>query len=207
MFNQLTGFAVGTELSTTNIILILILYLVFILAIVGAYIYFSLALMTIAKKTNTKDPWLAWIPIGNMILLSRIAKMHWWPILLMIPAMISLVIGVIAMTMGAIVTGMISVTIYFIVIIILSVYSTIWTWKMFKSVNRPGWWSLITIIFMPIYIIFSIAQMAIAAMITAILTMITYLVFLGIAAWGNKSVENTKSIKPTIIKKKLTKKK
>ncbi|MBI1941575.1 MAG: hypothetical protein HYS33_08730, partial [Acidobacteria bacterium] len=33
------------------------------------YVYSSLALQTIAKKTNTENAWLAWIPIANVILM------------------------------------------------------------------------------------------------------------------------------------------
>ncbi len=52
----------------------------------GAYIYFSLALQTIAKKTNTPNGWLAWIPIANLFLMLNISKKPlWWFILLLIP--------------------------------------------------------------------------------------------------------------------------
>lgn len=61
-------------------------FLVF-LAIIGvAYVYYSLALQTIAKKTNTENPWLAWIPIVNIILMLNIAKKPlWWIVLCLIP--------------------------------------------------------------------------------------------------------------------------
>src|SRR5215467_850832 len=36
----------------------------FVLAI---YIYMAICLQTIAKKTNVQNPWLAWIPIANII--------------------------------------------------------------------------------------------------------------------------------------------
>jgi hypothetical protein len=41
---------------------------------------------TIAEKTNTENPWLAWIPIANIILLLNIAKKPiWWIVLFLIP--------------------------------------------------------------------------------------------------------------------------
>ena len=53
---------------------------------IAGYIYFALALQTIAKKTNTENGWLAWIPIANIILMLNIArKPIWWIILFLIP--------------------------------------------------------------------------------------------------------------------------
>jgi len=61
----------------------LFFFFIFALAI---YVYMALALQTIAKKTNTENPWLAWIPIANLILMLNIAKKPlWWIILCLIP--------------------------------------------------------------------------------------------------------------------------
>jgi len=50
------------------------------------YVYIALAMQTIAEKTNTENPWLAWIPIANIILLLNIAKKPiWWIVLCLIP--------------------------------------------------------------------------------------------------------------------------
>jgi hypothetical protein len=50
------------------------------------YVYMSLALQTIATKTNTENPWLAWIPIANIILMLMVAKKPlWWLLLFFIP--------------------------------------------------------------------------------------------------------------------------
>ena len=52
----------------------------------AAYIYMSLALQTIANKTNTPNAWLAWIPIANIFLMLQIAKKPlWWFILCLVP--------------------------------------------------------------------------------------------------------------------------
>lgn len=69
--------------------------MVFLLIAAAMYVYVSLALMTIAKKTNTENPWLAWIPIINIILMLNIAKKPlWWFILFLIP-LVNIVIAII----------------------------------------------------------------------------------------------------------------
>ena len=72
------------------------MFLTFFLVIAAAaYIYVALALQTIAQKTNTENPWLAWIPIGNIILMLNIArKPVWWILLFFIP-LVSIVIAII----------------------------------------------------------------------------------------------------------------
>jgi hypothetical protein len=61
--------------------------LIFVLLIcLAVYVYTALAVQTIAEKTNTENPWLAWIPIANIILLLNIAKKPiWWIVLFLIP--------------------------------------------------------------------------------------------------------------------------
>jgi len=54
--------------------------------IAAGYVYISLALQTIANKTNTENSWLAWIPIANIFLMLSIAKKPmWWFVLCLIP--------------------------------------------------------------------------------------------------------------------------
>jgi hypothetical protein len=61
------------------------LLFIFIFAL-AMYVYMALALQTIAKKTNTENAWLAWIPIVNIILMLNIAKKPlWWIVLCFIP--------------------------------------------------------------------------------------------------------------------------
>jgi Family of unknown function (DUF5684) len=61
----------------------------------AAYVYSSLALQTIAKKTNTENAWLAWVPIVNIVLMNNIAKKPtWWFVLWLIP-FVNLVIMII----------------------------------------------------------------------------------------------------------------
>ena len=67
----------------------------FLVVGVAVYVYMALALQTIARKTNTKNDWLAWIPIANMALLLEIArKPLWWLLLLVIP-LVNVVISIV----------------------------------------------------------------------------------------------------------------
>lgn len=70
--------------------------ILFILIFVAAlYIYIALALSTIATKTHTENPWLAWIPIANIVLMLNVAKKPiWWIVLFFIP-LVSLVMSII----------------------------------------------------------------------------------------------------------------
>lgn len=59
------------------------------------YVYMALCLMAIAKKTNTPNAVLAWIPIANVYLMCKVAgKPGWWLILLLIP-LVNIVIAII----------------------------------------------------------------------------------------------------------------
>jgi hypothetical protein len=60
--------------------------LVVLVICLAFYVYFSLAVMTIAKKTHTENGWMAWIPIINWLLWVNIAKKPvWWFVLFFIP--------------------------------------------------------------------------------------------------------------------------
>lgn len=54
--------------------------------ILAFYAYVSICLYRIAQRTKTEDPVLAWIPVANLYLLTKIGqKPGWWMILLLIP--------------------------------------------------------------------------------------------------------------------------
>lgn len=130
---------IGSGLPTGVFVISGIIYL-------AIYIYVALALMALAKKTQTQKAWLAFIPIANLYLMAKMAQMHWWPILLII--------------------GFIIPFLNFVLALVLTVYTVIWFWKIFTRVGRPGWWAIFSII--PF-------------------VNVVFLVFLGIAAWGNSN--------------------
>jgi magnesium-transporting ATPase (P-type) len=80
------------------------------------YVYYSLALQTIAKKTNTENAWLAWIPIVNFILMLNIAKKPlWWFILCLIPLVNIVVMIIVWMAIA-------------------------------EARNKPSWWGIMLIV-------------------------------------------------------------
>ena len=92
-------------------------FLLFILIFAAAmYVYMALAIQTIAQKTNTENPWLAWIPIVNIVLLLNIAKKPiWWFLLFLIP-FVNIVIAII-----------------------------VWM-GVAEARNKPNWWGILMIV-------------------------------------------------------------
>lgn len=87
------------------------------------YVYGALALMAIAKRTNTENPWLAWIPVANIYLMTKIAGIHpAWTLVILLP-LIPLV-GSLAIMI---------VMVYF------------W-WKIAEVRNKPGWWGILMLV-------------------------------------------------------------
>ena len=98
-------------------------FLVFVLIFIAFYVYMALALMTIAKKTNTKNAWLAWIPIANVYLMLKIAKLSGWWIFAILVAVIPF-IGSLAVAAGMI---------------------YVW-WRIAIARGKPGWWGILMIV-------------------------------------------------------------
>ncbi|MFH0875941.1 MAG: hypothetical protein V1859_08435 [archaeon] len=125
---DLLGTGVMPDLSFLGPILAIIAGLVifFIILAIIMYIYMGLALMKVAQRTKTEPAWLSWIPIGNVYLMSKIAKMPWWPMLLLLGALVPY-IG-------------------FLFMIAFYVFVFIWMWKICEVRGKPGWWTLITLV-------------------------------------------------------------
>lgn len=116
-----------TPVDTGVVGAILVVYWLFIIAF---YVYMAIALMIIAKKTNTPNGWMAWVPIANIILMLQIAKKPiWWIILLLIP-LVNVVIAIM-----------------------------VWM-KIAEARGKPNWWGIMLIVpgvnlIMPGYLAFS----------------------------------------------------
>jgi hypothetical protein len=72
----------------------------FIVLAIATYIYMAIVLMSIAKKTNTPNGWMAWIPIANIILALNIAGLPWYWVFAILVGAIP-VIGSLALCAGA----------------------------------------------------------------------------------------------------------
>lgn len=101
-----------------------------------AYLYFAFALFTIANKTNTANAWLAFIPFGNIYIMTKIAGKEWWWALIVIFAGIIPVIGSL-ISFGAMVYLILNIT---------------------KVRNKPTWVAILSVI--PVLNIIGIAILA-----------------------------------------------
>jgi hypothetical protein len=104
------------------------------------YIYTSLALSTIAKKTKTNNPWLAWIPIANVYLMLKIAKVNpmWMLAILFLPCtMLLMMIPFIGILFGFL---------YFLEILALGVGMIYVWWKICEARKYPGWVALLFLV-------------------------------------------------------------
>ncbi len=97
------------------------LILLFIILIIALYIYISLALMTIAHKTKTAYPWLAWIPIANIYLMVKISKQPWWVMLLFLIGLVPI----------------------FGLLVVIGLFTFLW-WNICEVRGKPGWLGLFT---------------------------------------------------------------
>jgi len=89
---------------------------------IALYLYSAYCLYHIAKKTNTENEWLAWIPLANIYLMVKIARLPVWWLLVFLTAFIP-VLNLLA--------------------IVLLGY--IW-WKIAEERRRPGWWGILMLI-------------------------------------------------------------
>ncbi len=80
------------------------------------YAYVAFCLYTIAKKTNTENPWLAWIPIANIVLACQIAGKPWWWVF------------------------------FFFIPIANVVFAILVMWRIAEIRNKPGWLGILMIV-------------------------------------------------------------
>jgi len=91
--------------------------LMFVVVIcLAGYVYMSLALQTIATKTNTENGWLAWIPIANIFLMLNVAKKPlWWFVLFLVP-LVNIVVAIMVWMAVA------------------------------EARHKPNWWGILTVV-------------------------------------------------------------
>ncbi|MFW6014622.1 MAG: hypothetical protein ACOCQG_05585 [Candidatus Nanoarchaeia archaeon] len=105
----------------------MVLWVLWLILMIGLYVYTSFAFMRIGEKAKDSTPGLAWIPyVGPVLIAYRSSGMHWWPWLLLI--------GILIPILG------------FFALIAFTVFMFIWYWKLFEAIGKPGWWPLMALI-------------------------------------------------------------
>lgn len=106
--------------SIGELVAIFLASVILIIIAIAIYVFWAIALMTIANKTKTKNAWLAWIPIANIYLTVRIAKLNgWWTLAFLLP-----VIPYVG----------------FLAYLVLTIW---WWWRISERKRRPGWWGIL----------------------------------------------------------------
>lgn len=101
---------------------ITVLLMIFFAAIIF-YVYTSICLQLIAKKTETAPGWLAWIPIANIFLMCKIASVGYWWIAVLLLSFLPF-------------AGM---------LVSLGFFGFLW-YKIALARNKPGWIGLLSVI-------------------------------------------------------------
>lgn len=114
---------VSPELAAGFAALIVAFLAIFLIVGIAVYIYSAFALMTIAKKTNTENAWLAWIPIANIYLMTQIAKVSGlWTLAILVSAIPT--VGMLAFL----------------------AFSVWMWWKISEARGFPGWFGLLQLV-------------------------------------------------------------
>jgi len=113
----------GFEISDAIIQLIEAMLIAFLVTFMILYIYVGAAVMAIAKRTQTPQAWLAFIPIANVYLMAKTADLSGWYTTSLALAAIPFI--------GPYIT---TATLVFI-----------W-WRIAERLGRPGYWSVLMLI-------------------------------------------------------------
>ncbi len=182
---NLVGRAMDPTFMAGYSVMALFVMVLFMFAIVITfYIYFALALKTIATKLNHPNPWMAWIPFVNGALMLQLGGFHWAWIFLGLLPLLSL-----SFYFSSAMTFMILAFITSLPLMVLYIIS--W-WHICEQRSYPGWLSLIYIgTFIPMvnYLVY-----------------IVLLVLIGFLAWHDLPSKTTfRSSVPSAPAKKTTK--
>jgi len=141
----------GVDPSVIMGFMMIFFLIIFVIGIIS-YVFFSWAMMTTAKRMKTGSPWLAWIPVANFVLKAKMAKMHWWPMISFAAGLAVFFIGGLFMAFQLATVGMILFILGGIALLVFCVFSVIWDWKICVARKRPGWWALLPLVALGLYI-------------------------------------------------------
>ncbi len=120
--NSATPTTIGDKPKVPAAVVLTVLIVVFIVTLLF-YIYYSVCLQLISKKTNQGPIWLAWVPIAQLFLMCKIAGISYLWLLLLLLSFIPIV-------------GMLSS---------LGLGGFIW-YKIALARQKPGWLGILTVI-------------------------------------------------------------
>ena len=124
---------VTTMFLLSTILASVVLLVIFLIVLLGAYVYYSLVLRSIAKKTKTAHAWMAWVPLVRNYLFFREANLSSnWALFLTI--FIPLAFYPLLLLSGVILS--IALTVFYI-----------WLWWIISErMGHPGWISLLLLV-------------------------------------------------------------
>ena len=91
--------------------------------LVIVYVYTSLCLFLVAKKLMKEPAWLAWVPIGNLVLTCKLANISYWWLVLILLSILPYI-------------GFLSAV----------VFSAFAWWHIAQARGKPAWLGILTII-------------------------------------------------------------
>ena len=142
------------------------LFIILLIGSVIAYVYTALTLSNISKKLNNPKPWLAWIPVANIVLTWQISSVAQWTLICYFAFIAAFILSISTSSLASMILIPITTT----GILVINVY---WWWMICKKLGKPGWLSLLQI---PIPII---------------PTYLIWWIVLGILAWGKTDTKNS----------------
>lgn len=123
-------------------LLSLLLFVSFFAVFLG-YLYSSFAIWSIANKTHHyKDRWMAFIPLLNLLLLSKMAHAPLWSFyIVMSGVFLNFLLELSAVT-GFVINGFVT----FFVTLILAGISAWWWWNIAIKTHHPKWYGILMVI-------------------------------------------------------------
>ena len=78
IIKKIPGFPQGGGIPVAPWNMLVMMSGIVIFVALAIYIYFSLCLYLIAKKTDVPNPWLAWVPLADIWIFVAAAGKEWW---------------------------------------------------------------------------------------------------------------------------------
>ena len=120
--------------------------IIFVGIFIIVYVYFSLTLMLTAKRLKTKNAWLAWIPLINIILFPKMAKKPSWPLVFIF---IPILFNLLTPSTSNIANNTAILILFAAIAITGLVFSIHWILKILERRGKPGWW--VILLFVPLF--------------------------------------------------------